>query len=295
MEQTDQTALTTLALVMEGGGMRGAYTAGVLSYFLEKQVNFDYGVGISAGAVNLCAYWMKRADYLHEIMVEYMSDKKNIGLSPFLREGTFVGYNYMFDNLLPKQVKFDLTQVSNTMAPFEFGNYNLDLNRNDWIQKEEVTMKDLKASCTLPIAGKPVYTRGHLYMDGGITTMVPIERSIAHGCKKHFVIITKDKEYVRNPEPAVELNTISLMFRKYPQLRKRLEVRHQVYYHEMGLIEKMVEEGSAYLLRPSEKVPVSRFKGDPIGLQKCFDLGVKDATEQWDAIAAFIGQDHIGK
>ena len=291
---TNNPSNNSVALVMEGGGMRGAYTAGVLSVFLEKQVRFDYGVGISAGAVNLCAYWMKRADYLHQIMVEYMSDKKNVGVSPLLREGTFVGYNYMFDYLLPQEVKFDLTQLSNTDAPFEFGNYNLDLNRNDWIQKEDVTFKDLKASCSLPIAGKPVKTRGYLYMDGGITTMVPIERSIAHGCKKHFVIITKDKEYVRNPEPAVELNTISLMFRKYPQLRKRLEVRHRVYYQEMGLIEKMVEEGTAYLVRPSEKVPVSRFKGDPVGLQKCFDLGVKDARDQWDQIKTFLGEDHIG-
>lgn len=288
MTVNTSTSNDSIALVMEGGGMRGAYTAGVLTYFLEKNVTFDYGVGISAGAINLCAYWMKRADYLHQIMVEYMSDKKNVGLSPFLREGTFVGYDYMFDHLLAEEVKFDLTQVANTSAPFEFGNYNLKMNRNDWIQKDEVTLKDLKASCTLPIVGHPVETRGSLYMDGGITTMVPIERSIARGYTKHFVIITKDAQYVRNPEPAIELNAISVLFHKYPQLRKRLEVRDKVYYHEMGLIEKMVDEGSAYLLRPSEKVPVSRFKGDPVGLQKCFDLGLKDAKDQWASIAKFL-------
>lgn len=280
--------MATISLVLEGGGMRGAYTAGVLAYFIDHDITFDYGVGISAGAINLASYWMSNKEYLTQVAVNYMSDKRNVGVRPLLREGTYVGYNYMFDTLLAKHVKYDLNPLKNVKSNFEVGMYNMVEDRNDWIGKDDITLTDLKAACTLPIAGRPVKVRNSIYMDGGIVTMVPIERAIEQGCDKHFVIITKDSEYVRHPEPAAELNACSFLYRKTPSIVDRLKVRDKVYYHEMGLVEELVSKQQAYLMRPSEKIAVSRFKGDPVGLKNCFDLGYQDASKQHDAIMEFL-------
>lgn len=277
-----------ISLVLEGGGMRGAYTAGVLTYLLDKNVSFDYGVGISAGAMNLASFWMKRADYLKEVAVHYMSDSANVGIKPLLREGTYVGYDHMFDDLLAKVVKYDLSLLNNTESNFEVGVFNMQKGDDEWLTKNQLTLTNLKAACTLPIAGKPVTIDGFDYMDGGIVTMVPIGRSIQQGNDKHFVIITKDSEYVRHPEPAIEVNACKLLYRKTPAIVERLKVRDKVYYQEMDLVEKMVNEGSVYLMRPTSKIPVSRFKGDPQALQACFDLGIRDAKSQWDAISKFL-------
>lgn len=280
-----------ISLVLEGGGMRGAYTAGVLTYLLEKNVTFDYGVGISAGAMNLSSFWMKREDYLKEVAVHYMSDSANVGMKPLLREGTYVGYNHMFDELLAKVVKYDLSLLNNTPSNFEIGLFNMQENRNDWLSKHELNLTNLKAACTLPIAGKPVHINGYDYMDGGIVTMVPIGRSIEKGNDKHFVIITKDSEYVRNPEPKIELTACKMLYKKTPGIVERLKVRHQVYYNEMETVEKMVNDGTAFLMRPTSKIPVARFKGDQEGLKACFELGIHDAKARWDEIAVFLELD----
>lgn len=279
-----------VSLVLEGGGMRGAYTAGVLTYLLEKDITFDYGVGISAGAMNLCSYWMKNKQYLYDVAVKYMPDKKNVGTYPLFHEGNYVGYKYMFDYLLKDVVQYDLQQLNKTTSNIEIGMYNMESGENEWISKKDLTLPILKAACTLPIAGSPVIINNHHYMDGGIITMIPIGHSINYsGCDKHFVIITKDHDYVRNPEPSFEYGASKLLYGKnYAKLASHFKVRHQCYYQEMDLIKSMVKNKTAYLMQPSSKIAVSRFKGDPVGLKNCFQLGYDDTKQQFEKIKEFM-------
>ena len=278
-------------LVLEGGGMRGAYTAGVLVWLIQHGITFDYGVGISAGAMNLCSYAMKNIDYLYDISVKYMPSKKNVGLTPLLKEHHYVGYDFMFDDLLYKQIRYNLEPLRQSNMDIEIGLFNLNASKMEWVGKQDLDdeLKMLKGACTLPIAGVPVPYKGGLYLDGGVTTMVPIKRSIAYGCDKHLVIVTKDESYVRKPSSNLLLTMTNLNYHN-EALNDALKVRSEVYYEEMGLVEDLQKKGQALLIRPSKNLGVKRFSGDAETLKQLYELGIQDAESRKEELLAFLGK-----
>ncbi len=279
-----------IGLVLEGGGMRGAYTAGCLAWLVDHEIEFDYGVGISAGALNLCSYLLKNKDYLYDCSVTYVADKRNVGLIPLRKEGTYVGYNFMFDEILAKIVKYDISELKNVKTKAEIGIYDLEQAETIWFDKNELDegLRLLKGACTLPIAGNIVDYNGHRYIDGGVTTMVPIDQSIKYGCDKHLVIITKDEGYVRKPAGKPLLTATKFNYPKYPALVDNLKVRTDVYYSEMEKVQNMVEEGNAMLFRPTKHLNVKRFSGDHETLDQLYKLGYQDMEDRKEEILTFV-------
>lgn len=281
--------MSKTGLVLEGGGMRGAYTAGVLSWLIDQGIEMDYGVGISAGAMNLCSYAMKNKQYLYDVSVTYMPDKRNVGVNPLLREHHYVGYDFMFDHLLKNVVQYQLEPLRQGAMEIEIGVFNLNASRVEWLKKEDLDddLRLLKAACTLPVAGAPVAYRDGLYMDGGVTTMVPIQRSLAHGCDRHLVIVTKDESYVRKPSSGMLLKTCRLLYHN-DALIEALKVRSDVYYQEMAQVEQLQQQGKALLIRPSRNLGVKRFSGDAKALKQLFELGIEDCENRRDQLLSFL-------
>lgn len=279
-----------IGLVLEGGGMRGAYTAGALSWLIDNHVEFDYGVGISAGAINLCSYLLKDKQFLHDITVKYMSDKKNVGLIPLLKEHRYVGYDYMFDDLLINQVKYDTSLITEKKMNMEFGIYDLNQSKTIFFNASDLDpgLRMLKASCTLPIAGKIVDYKGHRFLDGGISIMIPIDRSIEQGCNKNIVIITKPDGYVRKAASQLMQKMMAFNYPNYPKMVYDYIHRHESYNRQMDLILKQVEENKCILVRPSKTIPVKRFSGDPENLKSLYELGYKDMEARKEEILKFI-------
>lgn len=281
-----------IGLVLEGGGMRGAYTAGALSWLIDNHVEFDYGVGISAGAINLCSYLLKDKQFLHDITVKYMSDKKNVGLIPLLKEHRYVGYDYMFDDLLIHQVKYDTSLITEKKMNMEFGIYDLNQSKTIFFNADDLDpeLRMLKASCTLPIAGNIVDYKGHRFLDGGISIMIPINRSIEQGCNKNLVIITKPEGYVRKAASTFMQKLMAFNYPKYPKMVHDYTHRHEAYNKQMELIEKQVEENKCILVRPSVTIPVKRFSGDPENLKALYELGYQDMETRKEEILKFIAK-----
>lgn len=279
-----------IGLVLEGGGMRGAYTAGALSWLIDNHVEFDYGVGISAGAINLCSYFLKDKQFLHDITVKYMSDKKNVGLIPLLKEHRYVGYDYMFDDLLINQVKYDTSLITEKKMNMEFGIYDLNQSKTIFFNASDLDpgLRMLKASCTLPIAGKIVDYKGHRFLDGGISIMIPIDRSIEQGCNKNIVIITKPDGYVRKAASQLMQKMMAFNYPNYPKMVYDYIHRHESYNRQMDLILKQVEENKCILVRPSKTIPVKRFSGDPENLKSLYELGYKDMEARKEEILKFV-------
>ncbi|MFQ8582285.1 MAG: hypothetical protein ACLSA6_06915 [Holdemania massiliensis] len=148
----------------------------VLTWLIDHEVEFDYGVGISAGAMNLCSFAMRNKQYLYDVGVIYMPDKRNVGLNPLLKERHYVGYDFMFDRLLKETIHYELDTLRQSSMEIEIGLFNLNTSKVEWVKKQELDddLRLLKGACTLPLAGSPVPYRDGLYMDGGVTTMVPI-------------------------------------------------------------------------------------------------------------------------
>ncbi len=282
--------MNKIGLVLEGGGMRGAYTAGALSWLIDNNIEMDYGVGISAGAVNICCYYMKNKEYLYDITAVHTADSRNVGIKPIVKEGRYVGYRFMFDELLRETLKFDVQELKDKDSNFEIGLYDLDKAETFYIKANELDndLVLLKAACTLPIAGNIVEYQGQKLLDGGITTMIPYERSIENGNDKHFVIVTKPEGYVRKAASGFMRWFMNFNYPNYPKLVEQYSNRHEAYNKQMAAIEQGVKDNNTFLLRPSSDIPVKRFSGDPENLKKLFELGYKDMEDRKAEILSFI-------
>lgn len=279
-----------IGLVLEGGGLRGAYTAGVLAWFLDHHVEFDIVVGISSGALLAAPFVTKDRKTLHDLAVVYSGKQDNVGLKPILREGTPVGYNYLFDTIINQQLKLDASKVREADTKMEIGIYDMSKCETIWLTNKDLDdrWQFVKAACTLPIAGRSVKIKGKKYMDGGLTTMIPIFRSEEHGCDRHVVITTKDISFVRKPNHPLLQVLLDLIYIKYPKMLKDFRKRTGIYYDEKAKVEHLVEENRALLIRPSKNLGVKRFSGDPEKLKALFDLAYADCDAQKGQILEFI-------
>lgn len=278
----------TIGLVLEGGGMRGAYTAGVLYWLLDHNLHFDYVVGISSGAMYASMYVMNKKETLKKAAIELAADSRNVGIKPMFNEGTFVGYNFLMEELA-RNYDYPIQNIDQTDAVLEIGVYDIYGEKTVWKTKEEIAeFPDyIKAACTLPLAGKAVKYNGKKYMDGGITTMIPILRSIEFGNSKHFVVTTKSKDFVRKDQKQPLKGILGMVYHKRPQLIKDFASRKEVYYQERKLIDEYVDKGDAFYLYPSEELGVKRFAGDKEQFEKLFNLALSDCDKRKDEIISF--------
>lgn len=282
--------MSKIGLVLEGGGMRGAYTAGALSWFLKNNIYFDYSVGISSGAVHLCSYLLKNESFLFDISTKYMVDKRNVGIASILRERRYVGYHYMFQELLRKQLNYDITPLHTMKQTAHFGAYNCENGKVLFFNQKDLdsNLELLKATCTLPIAGKIVHYKDYELLDGGISCMVPIEQSIRFGNDKHFVISTKEPNYIRKEASSLMKYLMHLNYLKYPNVYQDYAIRHIHYHEQVAQVEALEKEGLAFFLRPSVHIPVKRFSGDYTQLEKLYELGYQDMERQKEKILQFL-------
>lgn len=278
------------SLVLEGGGMRGAYTAGALAWLNDHNITFDYSVGISSGAVFLTCFLMRNKEIPHNMSVYYAADKENVGLRAFLREGHYVAYRHLFDDDLKKKEGFNVALLKKENPNCEFGVYDLDLGKTVWYGPQDIDddCELLLATCALPIASAVVHWKGKRLLDGGVTKMIPIERAIEKGATKHLVITTKPEGYVRKKGSKMVELLMRLCYPKDKQIREDYKIRHINYYKQMGIIEELQKTNDALLIRPSKTIPISRFKGDPKNLKKLYELGYNDMEERKEEILTFL-------
>jgi predicted patatin/cPLA2 family phospholipase len=278
------------ALVLEGGGLRGAYTAGVCAWMVEHGLEFDHLIGISSGAMYAACTAMKDVRMLHDISVNASVEKGNIGLQAFLREGTPVGYNRMFKDILLKRLNFDVAAFKQVTPLVEYGIYRLSAQKTIWLNQHDMDdqIQYMQAACTLPIAGRNVKIDGELWMDGGVTTMVPVERALHHNVARMVVVVTKAKNFVRKDNsPAIQL-LLDLLYWRYPRLLKEFRARKDVYNREMDLARQLEREGKAILLQPSRDFGAKRFKASYDQVQAMYDLAFSDCDARKDELIAYI-------
>lgn len=280
--------MSKIGLVLEGGGMRGAYTAGVLHWLLENDIHFDYVVGISSGALYSGMYVLNKPASLKAAAIDVAADSRNIGWKPIVNERTLVGYEFLF-NAVTKSLDYPLETIDKINGEIEIGVYDIQGEETVWIDKYALAKNPefVQAACTLPIAGRAVKINGKKYMDGGITTMIPVRRSIEKGCDKHFIVTTKSKDYVRKPQGFLMKTVLDTVYRKYPRLVADFDNRVNVYYEERQLINDLVEKEKAIYMYPSKETGISRYSGTKDQFETLFEIGRADCEAIKDQIIAF--------
>lgn len=278
------------ALVLEGGGLRGAYTAGVCAWLIENKCEFDIYIGISSGAMYAALTAMNEAKMLHDISVDAAIEPENIGLKAFLKEGTPVAYNRMFDDILVKRLKFDVEKFRRVKKPVEYGVYRFAKQETVWLNQNDIDddIKLMQAACTLPIAGRNVRVNNELWMDGGVTTMVPVGRALYHNVDKMIVVVTKPYNFVRKDNSALTQFLLDLFYFKYKILLKAFRARKDVYNAEMDQAKALQKEGKAILIQPSQDFGAKRFSATYEQVNGLFELARQDCEDQKEKIFAFL-------
>ena len=280
-------------LVLEGGGLRGAYTAGAVSWFLKEEIHFDYNVGISAGAQHLCNYLTGDVDYLKDISVTIGPGELKKGLKPLLTEGNLVSYDYLFDYVLKEVAPLDLDKLRASKVESEIGLFDLEAGKTVWINTKDIDKDylELKAASTIPLAGKPVVIDGKKYVDAGAAYMIPIERSLEKNMDKHIVITTKPSTYVRKPTNFLTNLYFFLFYNKFKEFRQLIKNRSDIYYRQKNKVDNLEKQGLALEIYPSKSFNIGRFGGDESQLEDLFQTGFDDCESRRSEIYNFIEED----
>lgn len=276
-----------IGLVLEGGAMRGMFTAGVLDTFLAAGVKADEVVGVSAGALFGVNYLSGQTGRAVRYNKRYNGDKNYMGLRPLLKEGNLFSTSYAYDLVPRKLDPFDDETFQNSGVPFYAVVTYADTGEAKYIQVKSVfeQMDVLRASGSMPFVSRPVEWEGRRYLDGGIADSIPFRWMAARGCDRLIVVLTREAGYRKTPMNGAMLR---LLGRKYPAIARRLAARHTDYNRALEELEHWQAEGRAFVIRPSVKTPISRIETDPDKLQQVYDLGLADGQAALPALQAYL-------
>ncbi len=280
--------LEKVGLVLEGGAMRGMYTAGVLDIFMEQGISVDSVIGVSAGALFGVNYLSGQKGRVIRYNKRFNQDKNYMGLRPLLREGNIVSTKYAYDIVPRKLDPFDDKTYQNSPIPFFAVVTDIHTGKPEYIKIDSVfrQMDTLRASGSMPFVSKPVRIDGKDYLDGGIADSIPFQwMHDSQDCEKMIVILTRDIDYRKKP---MSKALIRLYARKYPQLAKPLFERHKTYNDAVEKLLTWEKEGRALIIRPSKPIEIGRMETDPAKLQSVYELGRKDGTAQIVAVKNYL-------
>ena len=276
------------SLVLEGGGLRGAYTAGALSWLIDNNIEFDNAYGISTGAMYLCSYLLKSKEDLYDFSVKGLTDKRIIGIRPLLRCGRIVDYDFLYDHILIKEKHFDISPLKNIKCDAYIGLYVFEDSRTEYFSVKDIDMNTLKACTSLPIIGKPVVQNGKTLMDGGISDMIPIGPSIDDGCNRSLIIATKPQSFSRKPAKKAIVNLMKRTYPQCPQIAEDYRIRHINYEKQINMIRDLQNNNEAVYICPSQSSNVTRLGGKQEDLDKLYSLGYSDMENQKEEILTLL-------
>lgn len=265
-----------LGLVLEGGGMRGLYTAGVLDVFMDRGLHADVICGTSAGVtfgINLPSLQCGR---VLRYNINLGHDKRYISLRSFLLSGNMVNKEFAYD-LLPNVLDpFDYDTYNKSGVEFYATVTNVNTGLPEYIQLTDCLrqMDVIRASASLPFLSRKVYLDGIPYLDGGISDNIPLDKCMETGCDKIVVILTHPKGYVKK-ESLYMLSRF--LYPRDKALQEAFRVRNKNYNQRLRMIEDLEAQGKIIVLRPSREVQIGRLERNPERLTAMYDLGVSDA------------------
>lgn len=268
-----------VGLVLEGGAMKGMYTAGVLDVFMEKNINFDGIVGVSAGALFGINFLSKQKGRVIRYNKKYNKNKNYMGLLPLLKTGNVISTEYAYYKVPFELDIFDNDTFKKSDTPFYAVMTNIETGEPEYFQVKDVfkQMEGLRASGSMPFLSKPVEINGKLYMDGAITDSIPYDFMLKKGYDFLVVILTKPDGYVKGP---ISPRLTNLFYQKdFPKLARKIRNRHLMYNKQMERLEELEKEGLVKVIRPSEKIKVKRTEKDPEKLEELYQLGISDGEK----------------
>ena len=275
-------------LVLEGGGVRGIYTAGVLDVFMEQGLTgFDGVIGVSAGAIHACSYLSGQKGRSIRYYRRYVSDPRFMSLRSWLKTGDIVGADFCYHELPDKLDVYDHEAFLKNPTPYYAVCTDVETGEPAYIRLTDMRgqIEYLRASASLPYFSRIVELDGRKYLDGGCSDSIPLEAFRRMGYGRNVVVLTRDASYRKKPELSA---LAKLVYRKYPAFVRTLERRHEIYNAQLAQVEAQARTGEAFVLRPSAPLAIGRLESDPEKVQQVYDRGRADAEAALPALRAWL-------
>jgi len=280
--------MKNIGLVLEGGGMRGLYTAGVLDVFMNNNIYFPYVIGVSAGACNAASYISRQIGRNKRVILDYIGDPRYMSYRNFFKEGNLFGTDFVFNEIPNKLIPFDYHTYNNSKETFVI--VATDCNRGTPVyfykKNGHDVLNQLKASSSLPFLSPIVDINGMKLLDGGIVDSIPIKKSIEDGNKKNVIILTRDKNYRKKPFKG---NFVSKkVYKNYENIVQAINNRYKIYNETLDYIEELELSGKAFVIRPKESLQIGRLEKNKVKLEKLFDQGYSDSEDCFNKLSEWI-------
>lgn len=269
------------ALVLEGGGLRGVFTCGVLDCFMDKGIRFPFTVGVSAGACNGLSYMSGQRGRAKASNIDLMDRYHYVGLKYLFTQGCIMDFRLLFEDFPEKIIPYDYDAYFSNPDRFVMVTTNCLTGQAEYLEEKNDSrrvMDIVRASSSLPFVTRISYVDGIPMLDGGIADSIPVEYAVSQGYDRMVVVLTRNKGY-RKKEGA--LPGSRFFYRKYPELQKSLAERNSVYNKTMDLIERLEEEGRIIVIRPEKPVQVGRMEKDTAKLRALYEEGYAVASKMF--------------
>ncbi|MFC1890796.1 patatin family protein [Thermodesulfobacteriota bacterium] len=282
--------LKNTGLVLEGGGLRGIYTSGVIRCFMDKGIFFPYVIGVSMGACNAANYISQQPERNRIVNTRYVKDSRYISYLRLLTKGELFGMNFIFDTIPNSLMPFNLKTFMKSDQRCITAVTDCTNGMPRYYEKREAGedfCTILQGSCSLPFISKPVQFNGHVFMDGCLTDPVPVQKSMDDGNLKNVLILTRPKGYRKKRSKFLFLTRF--WYPKYKGLQKALEERHTLYNNTMDLIDTLEKEGKVFVIRPETPLNAGQVERNKEKLYLIYDQGYADTSSCFDALNSFLG------
>ena len=261
------------ALILEGGGLRGVFTCGVLDCFMDKGIRFPFTVGVSAGACNGLSYMSGQRGRAKSSNIDLMDKHHYVGFKYLLTQGCIMDYKLLFEDFPEKIIPYDYEAYFANTDRFVMVTTNCLTGKAEYFEEKtdsKRVMDIVRASSSLPYVTKITYVDGVPMLDGGIADPIPVEYAQSQGYERMVVVLTRNKGYRKNEK---HLPVPKFIYRKYPELRKTLASRNVEYNRTMEMIERLEDEGRMTVIRPVHPIEVDRMEKDTDKLRALYQEG----------------------
>lgn len=262
-----------IGLVLEGGGMRGIYTVGVLDCLMEENFRADYVIGVSAGACNGVSYVSHQKGRAYRTNTQYIGDSRYLSLGNFFKTKSLFGMDFLFDKIPNELIPFDYNTFLNDPCEFVLGVTDVLTGSPKYFSKKDFDKKNtlLRASSSIPVFAPIVTYKNEHFLDGGTTDSIPVKKALEDGCDKVIVVLTRERSYQKQPEKF--RSVYSRIYKSYPKMVEALDNRHLQYNDTLSYLKELEKAGKALVIAPDSPLPIGRFEKNPDQLKKVWKMG----------------------
>ncbi|MCM3441720.1 patatin-like phospholipase family protein [Metabacillus halosaccharovorans] len=276
-------------LVLEGGGMRGVYTAGVLEVFMEQDLYLPYVIGVSAGACFGASYLSRQRGRNRKVNIDYVTHPKYLSLQNYIKHRQLFGMDFIFDEIPNLLVPFDYDTFYKCTEEFVITATDCQTGQPVYFNKKDYgkdMLTVIRASSSLPFIAPVVEYKGKHLLDGGITDSIPIKKAEEDGNKRNIIVLTREESYFKKKSNIRWLMNKS--YRQYPKLIEAILTRYKMYNETLEHIKEQEKEGKIFVIRPSSKLKVGRIERNQTKLENLYMMGMEDAKREFKRLETWL-------